>query len=280
MTPRARTRDTIRQVIKESEVMPSDFSSTQSDGGISRASSTARRDMLLAGLAWTAGFVDAVSYLGLGNVFTANMTGNTVLLGIALGRGAHLAVLRSLAALAGFCIGVVAGALVVIRSDSPAIWPSSITNALALEVGALFALALGWHWAGAPADPGPMELLIVVSGFTMGVQSAAVRRTGVSAITSTAVTGTLAGVMAGAVGWLHHPVASSDQEHPQSARSGFRLSSTAWLAYALGGLAGGVIEVRWRSASMWPAVVVVGLVVAAAATFGRQSSRELPARRE
>ena len=30
------------------------------------------------------GFVDAVSYLGLGHVFTANMTGNIVLLGFAI----------------------------------------------------------------------------------------------------------------------------------------------------------------------------------------------------
>ena len=42
-------------------------------------------NLLLALLACAAGAVDALSFLRLGDVFTANMTGNTVLLGIAVG---------------------------------------------------------------------------------------------------------------------------------------------------------------------------------------------------
>lgn len=38
---------------------------------------------LLLLLACAAGAIDAISYLGLGRVFTANMTGNTVLLSLA-----------------------------------------------------------------------------------------------------------------------------------------------------------------------------------------------------
>jgi uncharacterized membrane protein YoaK (UPF0700 family) len=43
----------------------------------------ATRNGLLLALAFAAGYIDALSYLGLSRVFTANMTGNTVLLGIA-----------------------------------------------------------------------------------------------------------------------------------------------------------------------------------------------------
>jgi uncharacterized membrane protein YoaK (UPF0700 family) len=43
-----------------------------------------RRDILLLVLTWAAGSVDAISFLALGRVFTANMTGNTVLLGLHL----------------------------------------------------------------------------------------------------------------------------------------------------------------------------------------------------
>ena len=64
--------------------MLGDCARTESEGGPAGLSAAARRDLLLLGLTWAAGFVDAVSYLGLGNVFTANMTGNTMLLGIAL----------------------------------------------------------------------------------------------------------------------------------------------------------------------------------------------------
>ena len=66
--------------------MLGDSARTKSDRGYPGLSSTARRDLLLLGLTWSAGFLDAISFLGLGNVFTANMTGNTILLGIALGR--------------------------------------------------------------------------------------------------------------------------------------------------------------------------------------------------
>ena len=55
------------------------------------------------------GLVDSVSYLTFGHVFVANMTGNVVLLGFALA-GAHgLSVPASLAALAAFLLGALAG---------------------------------------------------------------------------------------------------------------------------------------------------------------------------
>jgi hypothetical protein len=38
------------------------------------------RNGLLLALAFAAGYIDALGYLGLNRVFTANMTGNTVLL--------------------------------------------------------------------------------------------------------------------------------------------------------------------------------------------------------
>ena len=256
--------------------MVGDSASTQAERGYPGLSSTARRDLLLLGLTWSAGFVDAISFLGLGSVFTANMTGNTMLLGIALGRGDLPGAFRSSLALAGFCLGATAGALIVMRSDRPVAWPPSITNALVLEFAALIALALGWRWAGARAlaSPGFIEPLIMLSAFAMGVQSAAVRRIGVSAVTSTAVTGTLAGVMAGAVGWLHGSVGAAGPEHApaQSSSAGFGLSASVWGIYAVGGLAGGAAQVGWQSACAWPAVAAVGLVVATAAILWRNTN--------
>ena len=49
--------------------------------------------------------MDAISYLGLGHVFPANMTGNTVLLGIGLATGDHTGALRSATALVAFLVG-------------------------------------------------------------------------------------------------------------------------------------------------------------------------------
>src|ERR1039458_1915704 len=64
--------------------------------------------MLLA-LTFLTGVVDATSYLKLGHVFVANMTGNVVFLGFALA-GAHgLSITASLLALAAFLAGALAG---------------------------------------------------------------------------------------------------------------------------------------------------------------------------
>src|SRR5947207_8247173 len=68
-----------------------------------------RRDLLLVAMTFAAGAVDAVVFLRL-DVFTAVMTGNIVLLGLAIGQGAFRNALRSLIALLAYSVGVVAGA--------------------------------------------------------------------------------------------------------------------------------------------------------------------------
>jgi uncharacterized membrane protein YoaK (UPF0700 family) len=64
---------------------------------------------MLVMLSLAAGCVDAVGYLGLGQIFVANMTGNTELLGQAEARAA----LRAVVALVGFIVGVAVLGLVV-----------------------------------------------------------------------------------------------------------------------------------------------------------------------
>src|SRR3712207_3263287 len=59
----------------------------------------------LMALTVVTGLVDAVSFLGLGRVFTANMTGNVVFLGFALGGAQNIAVNSSLSAIGAFLIG-------------------------------------------------------------------------------------------------------------------------------------------------------------------------------
>ncbi len=72
-----------------------------------------REPLTLALLALTfgSGIVDAVSYLGLGRVFTANMTGNVVLLGFGVAHSGGLPVLAPLVSLGSFAIGAGAGGL-------------------------------------------------------------------------------------------------------------------------------------------------------------------------
>src|SRR5262249_59224931 len=65
--------------------------------------------VVLLALTFVTGIVDAVSYLGLGHVFTANMTGNVVLLGFAVAGASGLSVTRSSLSLVAFLAGAVCG---------------------------------------------------------------------------------------------------------------------------------------------------------------------------
>src|SRR2546430_17353570 len=71
--------------------------------------------LLLLVLTVTTGLIDAVSVLGLGRVFTANMTGNVVFLGFALARVPGFSAVRSLAALPAFPPGAGIGGRLGIR---------------------------------------------------------------------------------------------------------------------------------------------------------------------
>src|SRR5713226_3247017 len=99
-------------------------------------------------LTWVAGSVDAIGYLGLGHVFTANMTGNIVLMGLALGQGHGFAALRSMVALGGFVFGATVAAIFVERGSRREEWPIGVTDALVVEWVILWLFALGWYLPG------------------------------------------------------------------------------------------------------------------------------------
>src|SRR6202045_1505959 len=92
----------------------------------------------LLGMTAVTGLVDAVSYLSLGRVFTANMTGNIVLLAFATAHVSGLSIARSLTALSAFLVGAVVGGRVMARASAD----SQIrlgAQAFLLEVPFLFA---------------------------------------------------------------------------------------------------------------------------------------------
>src|SRR5688572_8280104 len=65
--------------------------------------------LLLLALTVVTGLVDAFSYLVLGRVFVANMTGNVVFLGFALAGASGFSIAASLIALGAFSLGALAG---------------------------------------------------------------------------------------------------------------------------------------------------------------------------
>jgi len=159
------------------------------------APSERRRDALLIGLTFAAGVVDAVSYLGLGQIFTANMTGNVVFLALAVGEGNLPTALHSVAALIAFSLGALAAGRPVPRPRPPGPWPRPATMLLGAELACMVAFAVIWATVGGGPSAGVLFALIALSSFGMGIQNAVARHLAVPGLTTTVVTGALTGFM-------------------------------------------------------------------------------------
>jgi uncharacterized membrane protein YoaK (UPF0700 family) len=149
---------------------------------------------LLLVLTVVTGLVDAVSYLRLGHVFVANMTGNVVFLGFSADPHSGLSPLSSIVAILGFVVGAVAGGRFAIRLSGQARrW---LGTAFAVE-GLLIGLAALLAGTGAVPYTGRGNLgIIVIMGTALGVQNSTVRHFGVADLTTTVLSLTLTGVVA------------------------------------------------------------------------------------
>ncbi len=150
--------------------------------------------LTLLALTFTTGMVDAVSYLGLGHVFTANMTGNVVLLGFGIARAGGLPVVAPLVSMLSFVVGAGVGGVLALRLAHR--HPTHIGTALVIE-GTLIAIAAVIAAVGSPrALAASGDVLIALLAFAMGVRNATVRRIAVPDLTTTVLTLTLTGLAA------------------------------------------------------------------------------------
>ena len=234
-------------------------------------SSPRGRDSRVLLLTWAAGSVDAISYLGLGRVFTANMTGNAVLLGLALGQGQGLASLRSIIALGGFGLGVALGALIVERHGKRGEWSPAVTRAVLLEGIVLGIFTLTWHLPGAARTGDLVYALIALSAVAMGIQSAAIRHLNVPGIATTYITGTLTSFMVGIVNWLRpagrsKPAGQLVVQASPAARweRGTGLQAAVFVLYGLAAIVSGIFQAHWSALVAVSPLLAVGLVVVAA----------------
>ncbi|MFI9617021.1 YoaK family protein [Streptomyces sp. NPDC052023] len=168
---------------------------TASDLGRSAAVPPARRDLLPAALTiltFVTGLMDAISYLGMGHVFTANMTGNVAILGFAAAGTPGFSVLASLVALAAFLAGAVgAGRLAgFFRNRRRERWVRTAFATEAVLLAAATAVAFAVPGGGA------LYVLITLTGLAMGLRNGTVRKLAVRDMTTTVLTLTLTGLAA------------------------------------------------------------------------------------
>jgi len=152
--------------------------------------------LTLSTLTFVTGLVDAVSFLGLGHVFTANMTGNVVFLAFAAAGAPGLSIPRSLTSLMAFMLGaVVGGRLGAVMGARRRRW---LLTAAVAEAALLFAsafAALGFDVASA-TPAGSLYAVIILTAVAMGLRNATVRRLAVPDMTTTVLTLTLTGLAA------------------------------------------------------------------------------------
>jgi len=149
---------------------------------------------LLIALTVVTGLVDSFSYLVLGHVFVANMTGNVVFMAFALAGAAGFSLWASLVALLSFVGGALVGGRLGHRFAEHR--GRVLLATTAVEAAVVLAAYVCCLSSSTPSTGGIRYLLIVLLGLGMGAQNASARRMGVPDLTTTVLTMTIAGIAA------------------------------------------------------------------------------------
>jgi len=201
--------------------------------------------VLLVCLTVVTGLVDAFSYLSLGHVFVANMTGNVVFLGFALAGVGEISIVASLLAVLAFALGATLGGR----------WAAGrevhrghlLSAATAVQAGLVLVASIIASTAGVQGSAARLTLVGLLA-VAMGGQNAVVRRLAVPDLTTTVLTLTVTGLVADTTS--------------RSVRARRLLSVAAMLA---GALIGGVL-LHWVAvaAPLWLAAVLLAVCAAGA----------------
>jgi uncharacterized membrane protein YoaK (UPF0700 family) len=203
----------------------------------------------LAALTVVSGFVDAVSFLGLGHVFTANMTGNVALVGFAVAGAPGFSVAASLCALGGFLAGAVVGGRLV-NTISPQ--RSLLLMVMVMEAGGTAAATIVSGTVATIGTGWPRFTVIALLAVGMGTRNAAVRHIGVPDMSTTVLTTTLTSLASGS------PLAGGGNPHP-------RLGLTSVASMFGGALVGALLVLH--AGTTWSLGVAAGAVAGTAVYF-------------
>ncbi|HWE02220.1 MAG TPA: YoaK family protein [Tepidisphaeraceae bacterium] len=230
-------------------------------------------------LTWTAGFVDAIGFLTLRQIYVANMSGNTVAVAIHVAKRDWIQAWSHACPVAAFVPGLIAGDAIVefckrskLRSS---LVPALVVEAVGLAL-VIYTSESSISSGAATLDRGAAAygLLTGLLAFSMGLQNGALRRIGAMKDVHTYVTGTLLAAAHGLTEYLFwlggrfrefrftlHRLIRSSRRH-RSLRSGC-LGGTLWMMYIVGATIGAVLQPLNGIDSLFLPVVIL-LVIALA----------------
>jgi uncharacterized membrane protein YoaK (UPF0700 family) len=225
------------------------------------------RDLLLYALTVSSGAVDAISFLALGKVFSAFMTGNIAFLGLRAAGAAAPGAVAILASMAGFAAGVTLSTHIVKASQGRGVWPHPVTVALGSSLVAHAIFLVVWFASRGEPSIDAGHVLLGVWGLAMGMQSAAVRTLRVEGVFTTAATATVIFLAGDITKWSGTAVER-------------RRLVGVLLSLFLGATAGGVLLVHAHIyAPVLPFVITAASVATAATTFRDRVWHGRPERR-
>lgn len=198
------------------------------------------------------GLIAAISILGLGRVFVANMTGNIVFIGFAMAGAPGYSLWGSLVALFGFLAGASVGGILISQFGTHR--GKLLRNALILQFALFLAVLVISIVAETTLSAGPQLVMIAISAVALGIQNAVARRLGVPDMTTTVLTMTLTGI-------------GSDLRKRDLATATRRL--IAVLAMLIGALIGAILVLQLGvsaailSATLLLGAALIGAVIAA-----------------
>jgi uncharacterized membrane protein YoaK (UPF0700 family) len=145
-------------------------------------------------LTLSTGLVDAASYLGVGRVFAANMTGNIVLLGFGIAGSGGLPVVAPLVSLGAFLLGAGAGGVLSRRLGGHR--GRQFRTVLGVETALMLAAAAVAAAVDVRPDAVSGDAVIALLAFGMGARNSTIRKFAVPDLTTTVLTMTLTALAA------------------------------------------------------------------------------------
>jgi uncharacterized membrane protein YoaK (UPF0700 family) len=242
---------------------------TELDDGMNSIAEAARlryENVSLASLSLGSGCIDVLSFLGLGDVFTSAMTGNTALLAIAIGQGRVLAASRALCSLLGFTAGVVLAALLYAPRNTQQDGRRPLTRILLLELLFLGACTALWIASPQPMQGGAVYEVIALASLSMGIQAVGARSINSSGISTIVFTTGLIHIVMSATSRLAGRGAAmkapSDHGH-----------LLAFAAYGCGAVVAAVAISHHLKLLVWMPITAVAIALACSVLTNRLEGR-------
>src|SRR6202163_4788450 len=215
------------------------------------------RDLLLNALTVSSGAVDAISFLALGKVFSAFMTGNIAFLGLRVAGAGGPGKVAILVSMAAFALGVYVSTRIVKGTEGSGRWPQRVTIALGVSLIAHAVFLAVWLAYNGQPSIDVAHVLLGSWGFAMGMQSAAVRTLHVDGVFTTAATATIIFLAGDIVNW------------PATVAERRRLAGVL-VSLFVGATAGGLLLVQAHIYAPVLPFVITGAAVATAAIVLRE----------